>query len=63
VVDLTGEAITWRRAHEKAAVAVRAPLTELVLLVYRRRSVADADVEVLGDSGLLDFWLKRVAFG
>ena len=31
---LTGEH-TWRRAHEKAAVAVRAPLTDLLLLIYK----------------------------
>jgi len=29
--DLTGGAIAWRRAHEKAAVAVRGPLTDLPL--------------------------------
>ncbi|MGY0057364.1 maleylpyruvate isomerase family mycothiol-dependent enzyme [Streptomyces sp. LZ34] len=63
VVDLTGEVITWRRAHEKAAVAVRAPLTDLLLLVYRRRPAHGEGVEVLGDAQLLDFWLDRVAFG
>ena len=40
VVDLTGDAITWRRAHEKAAVVVRAPLTDLLLLIYKRRPPA-----------------------
>jgi uncharacterized protein (TIGR03083 family) len=62
VVDLTGEAITWRRAHEKCAVAVRGPLVELVLMVFGRRAPGER-VEVLGDSGLLDFWLRTVAFG
>lgn len=61
VVDLTGETIAWRRAHEKAAVAVRAPLADLLLLIYRRRPAEGLDV--LGDAGLLDFWLARVAFG
>lgn len=61
VVDLTGESITWRRAHEKCAVAVRAPLTDLLLLIYKRRPVQG--VEVLGDGDLLDFWLERVSFG
>jgi uncharacterized protein (TIGR03083 family) len=61
VVDLTGDALAWRRAHEKAAVAVRAPLTELLLMVYRRRPVDG--LEVLGDAELLDFWLDRVSFG
>lgn len=63
VVDLTGEAITWRRAHEKAAVAVRGPLTELLLLVYKRRPAPGGGLEVLGDAKLLDFWLERVSFG
>ncbi|MFD7918696.1 maleylpyruvate isomerase family mycothiol-dependent enzyme [Streptomyces sp. NPDC059740] len=63
VVDLTGEALDWRRAHEKCAVAVRGPLTELLLVLYRRRSLADGGVTVSGDTALLDFWLERVAFG
>jgi uncharacterized protein (TIGR03083 family) len=63
VVDLTGDALAWRRAHEKSAVAVRGPVVELLLLVYRRRSPLDATVEVLGNAELLDFWLDRVSFG
>jgi uncharacterized protein (TIGR03083 family) len=63
VVDLTGDTIVWRRAHEKAAVAVRAPLTDLLLLVYKRRPPRGEGVEVLGDAELLDFWLERVSFG
>jgi hypothetical protein len=63
VVDLTGDAITWRRAHEKAAVAVRAPLTDLLLLIYKRRPAHGAGIEVFGDADLLGFWLERVSFG
>jgi uncharacterized protein (TIGR03083 family) len=63
VVDLTGEAITWRRAHEKAAVAVRAPLTDLLLLIYKRRPARGEGIEIFGDADLLDFWLERVSFG
>ncbi|MFE9689469.1 maleylpyruvate isomerase family mycothiol-dependent enzyme [Micromonospora sp. NPDC005806] len=63
LVDLTGDTLAWRRAHEKAAVAVRGPVTELLLLIYGRRPVDAAAVEVLGDAKLLDFWLERVAFG
>ncbi|MBO0743414.1 MAG: hypothetical protein J2P43_00220, partial [Candidatus Dormibacteraeota bacterium] len=57
------DAIAWRRARERAAVTVRAPLTDLLLLVYRRRSPHGEGVDVLGDRRLLDFWLDRVAFG
>jgi uncharacterized protein (TIGR03083 family) len=63
VVDLTGEVLAWRRAHEKSAVAVRGPLTALLLLVYGRMSLDAAPVEVLGDRALLEFWLARNAFG
>jgi uncharacterized protein (TIGR03083 family) len=63
VVDLTGDAITWRRAHEKAAVAVRAPLADLLLLIYKRRPASGGDIQIFGDADLLDFWLDRVSFG
>ncbi|MGP4044873.1 maleylpyruvate isomerase family mycothiol-dependent enzyme [Streptomyces sp. 2A115] len=63
LVDLTGDTIEWRRTHEKAAVAVRGPLSELLLLVYRRRPAQSKHIEILGDAELLDFWLERVGFG
>jgi uncharacterized protein (TIGR03083 family) len=63
IVDLTGDAITWRHAHEKAAVAIRGPLTDLMLIIYKRRPARGDGIEVLGDSRLLDFWLERVSFG
>ena len=63
LIDLTGDAITWRRAHEKAAVAVRGPLTDLLLVIYKRRPPRGGGLEVFGDAALLDFWLERVSFG
>lgn len=63
VVDLTGDVIVWRRAHEKAAVAVRGPLTDLLLLIYRRRPPRGRNIEVIGAEDLLHFWLDRVGFG
>ncbi|WP_280358444.1 maleylpyruvate isomerase family mycothiol-dependent enzyme [Nocardia otitidiscaviarum] len=63
VIDLTGAGITWRRAHERCAVAVRGPLTELLLVIYRRRTPESAAIEVLGDGELFTGWLDRVAFG
>jgi hypothetical protein len=62
VVDLTGDTLSWRRAHEKAAVAVRGPVAELLLVIYKRRSPSDGTVEVLGDDDLLGFWLDRMSF-
>lgn len=63
LVDLTGDTLAWRRTHEKAAVAVRAPLTDLLLIIYKRRPAHGETVEILGDADLLRFWLDRVDFG
>ncbi len=63
LVDLTGDAIAVRHAHEKAAVALRGSLADVLLVVFRRQPVSAARVEVLGDAELLDFWLERVKFG
>ena len=63
LLDLTGEVITWRRAAGPAAVTVGGPVTELVLLVYRRRPPGSGRVQVSGQADLLDFWLDRVGFG
>lgn len=60
-VDLTGDTIAWHRSHEKAAVAVRAPLTDLLLFVYGRRRYES--LEVFGDTALLDEWLEHSTFG
>jgi hypothetical protein len=63
LIDLTGDAIVWRRAHEKAAVTVRGPLIDLLLVIYKRRPARSEDIEIVGDVQLLDFWLERVSFG
>ncbi|MEV0649750.1 hypothetical protein AB0I28_31290 [Phytomonospora sp. NPDC050363] len=61
LADLTGELIAWRKGEGEAAVTVRAPLTELLLLIYRRRPVQG--LAVTGDAALLDLWLGHAAFG
>lgn len=61
LVDLTGDAPARRRAHEKAAVAVRGPAAELLLLMYQRQSVRGDGVEILGDTALFDLWRERVS--
>jgi uncharacterized protein (TIGR03083 family) len=61
LLDLTGDVIAWRRTDERAAAEIRAPVTDLLLAVYRRRPVSGPDVT--GDAALVDFWLERVAFG
>jgi predicted lipid carrier protein YhbT len=63
LIEFGEDGFTWRRAHEKASVALRGPLTD-VMLVFNRRLPADSDrVEVLGDAELLDSWLERAVFG
>jgi uncharacterized protein (TIGR03083 family) len=61
LLDLTGDAITWRRGEEPAAADVRGPVTDLLLALYRRLPITA--LKVGGDTGLVDFWLERVAFG
>ncbi|MET9918377.1 maleylpyruvate isomerase family mycothiol-dependent enzyme [Streptomyces sp. NPDC006435] len=63
LIEFGDDGFTWRRAHEKATVALRGTLTD-IMLVFNRRLAPDSDrVEVLGDAELLDFWLKRTSFG
>ncbi|WP_058043153.1 maleylpyruvate isomerase N-terminal domain-containing protein [Streptomyces roseifaciens] len=60
LVDLTGDTARWRHAHARAAVAVRGPLTDLLLFVHRRPTPSGSGgIEILGDEPLLDLWLER----
>ncbi|MEU9170096.1 maleylpyruvate isomerase family mycothiol-dependent enzyme [Streptomyces sp. NPDC048420] len=63
VVELTDDVIVWRRGHEKATVALRGPLTAVLLAFYRRLPLDSPELEVLGERELLEFWLKRASFG
>ncbi|GAB7033828.1 maleylpyruvate isomerase family mycothiol-dependent enzyme [Streptomyces platensis subsp. malvinus] len=62
LLDLTGDRFTHRRAHEKAAVALRGPLTDVLGVLYRRLPADSDRVEVLGDRALLDTWLTYASF-
>lgn len=61
-IDATGERVTWRRSHEKAAVAVRGPMRDLLLLTYRRLPLDSAKVEVHGEREMLELWLENAKF-
>ncbi|MFE9768483.1 maleylpyruvate isomerase family mycothiol-dependent enzyme [Streptomyces sp. NPDC005808] len=63
VVELTEEGVVWRRGHEKATVALRGPLTDVLLAFYRRLPLDGGRLEVLGERELLEFWLERATFG
>ena len=60
LIELGSHGFTWRRGHEKATVALRGPLADVLLVFYRRLPADSERVEVLGDAALLDFWLDRV---
>ncbi|MET9294232.1 maleylpyruvate isomerase family mycothiol-dependent enzyme [Streptomyces sp. NPDC003077] len=63
LIDLTGEWIAYRRGHEKAAVVLRGPLTDVLRVFYRRQSADTERVEILGDRKILDHWLELASFG
>ncbi|MEV1046791.1 maleylpyruvate isomerase family mycothiol-dependent enzyme [Streptomyces sp. NPDC049916] len=63
LIEFGEDRFTWRHAHEKATVALRGPLTELMLVLNRRLEPGGGQAEVLGDARLLDYWLERSSFG
>ncbi|MEU9335348.1 maleylpyruvate isomerase family mycothiol-dependent enzyme [Streptomyces sp. NPDC048290] len=63
VIELGAEGVVWRRGHEKASVALRGSLTGVMLAFYRRVPLVGGGVEVVGDRGVLEFWLERASFG
>ncbi|MFC9128587.1 maleylpyruvate isomerase family mycothiol-dependent enzyme [Streptomyces sp. NPDC057099] len=63
LIALTEDGVTWRRGHEKATVALRGPLTSVLLAFYRRLPLDAPELEVLGERELLEFWLERATFG
>ncbi|MGW4540147.1 maleylpyruvate isomerase family mycothiol-dependent enzyme [Streptomyces chartreusis] len=62
LIDVSGDVIAWRRGHEKATVALRGPLTAVLLGFYRRLPLDSDELEVLGERELLEFWLERASF-
>ncbi|MDH6224703.1 MULTISPECIES: maleylpyruvate isomerase family mycothiol-dependent enzyme [Streptomyces] len=63
LVELADEGLVWRREHGKADVALRGPLAEVMMAFHRRQAPDTGALEVLGDRGLLDFWLARTKWG
>ncbi|GHF33594.1 hypothetical protein GCM10010359_40400 [Streptomyces morookaense] len=61
-IDLTGDGIAWRHAHEKAAVAVRGPVADILRIFYRRLPADFDTVTVSGDRAVLDLWLEKAQF-
>lgn len=62
-VDLTGNLVIWRRARGEAAVSLTAPLTDILLILYRRRPIHGEGVTIHGDANVLESWQELTAFG
>ena len=62
LISLHEDGVRWRHAHEKADVALRGPMTDILRVFLRRLPVTDDRVQVLGEQGLLGFWLDHVRF-
>ncbi len=62
-IELAEDGVTWRRAHEKATVALRGPLTDVLLAFYGRIAPDAPGLQVLGDRELLELWLAKARFG
>jgi uncharacterized protein (TIGR03083 family) len=56
------DGIGWSHEHGKGDAALRGPAKDLLLAIVRRRSAADAGIEVLGDTAVWDGWLQRTPF-
>lgn len=62
LIQLTPEGFRWQRRdgdRPEGAATMRAPASDLLLLVYGRRKVADPNVTVDGDAKLVDHWLEH----
>ncbi|WP_006246115.1 maleylpyruvate isomerase family mycothiol-dependent enzyme [Mycolicibacterium tusciae] len=56
------EGLSWTHDHGKGDVALRGPAKDLLLAIVRRRPVTELEIEVFGDSAVLDAWLERTPF-
>lgn len=56
------DGLIWSHEHGKGDAALRGTATALLLAMTRRRTAADAGVEVLGDAAVWERWLERTPF-
>ncbi|GAA1923086.1 maleylpyruvate isomerase family mycothiol-dependent enzyme [Streptantibioticus ferralitis] len=61
LIERKPDGVVWRREHGKGDVALRGPLTEVLLAYYRRLPLDDERLEVVGDRALLTDWLEYTA--
>lgn len=56
------DGLNWTHDHAKGEAAVRGTATNLLLAITRRKSSAEAGLELIGDPGVWDGWLDRTPF-
>lgn len=56
------DGMSWSHSHGEGTVALRGPAKDLLLAIVRRRTAADAGVDVFGDTAVWDAWLDRTTF-
>jgi uncharacterized protein (TIGR03083 family) len=62
MITSTEQGIDWFHEHGKGDVAVRGPVTDLLLAVTRRRTLADSGLEAFGKTDIWDRWLEQTPF-
>ncbi|WP_204071927.1 maleylpyruvate isomerase family mycothiol-dependent enzyme [Planotetraspora phitsanulokensis] len=62
MITLSPGSFTWTHGHGKGDVAVRGPVSDLLLLLYGRREPFGGAFEVFGDRDLLARWLAKTTF-
>jgi uncharacterized protein (TIGR03083 family) len=56
------DGISWEHGHGKGTAAVRGRAVDVLLALVRRRTAADADVQILGAQEVWTDWLNRTPF-
>jgi uncharacterized protein (TIGR03083 family) len=56
------DGLDWSHGHQKGDVAVRGRAVDLMLALTRRRTAAEAGLEVFGDAAVWDGWLSHTPF-
>jgi uncharacterized protein (TIGR03083 family) len=56
------DGVSWSHDHGKGDVALRGPVTDLLLAIVRRRPTTELGIEVFGDTAVWDTWLERTRF-
>ncbi len=56
------DGVGWSHSHSKGSVALRGPVTELLLATVRRKTAAEAGLQVFGDTAVWDAWLASTPY-